>query len=36
MKVRRDDCSSVWRPGDPHYADQLPLWTAGKLIPVAS
>jgi penicillin amidase len=22
------------RPGDPHYADQLPLWTGGKLIPV--
>jgi penicillin amidase len=23
------------RPGDPHYADQLPLWAAGGLIPVA-
>jgi penicillin amidase len=22
------------RPGDPHYADQLPLWAAGELIPV--
>ncbi|SNT28985.1 penicillin amidase [Asanoa hainanensis] len=23
------------RPGDPHYADQLPLWAAGELVPVA-
>ncbi|GIF74886.1 penicillin acylase family protein [Asanoa siamensis] len=23
------------RPGDPHYADQLPLWAAGALIPVS-
>ncbi|MDG4824037.1 penicillin acylase family protein [Asanoa sp. WMMD1127] len=23
------------RPGDPHYADQLPLWAAGELIPVS-
>jgi penicillin amidase len=22
------------RPGDPHFLDQLPLWTAGELIPV--
>ncbi|GIF50559.1 penicillin amidase [Asanoa ferruginea] len=23
-------------PGSPHYADQLPLWTAGELIPACS
>ncbi|MEV0720443.1 penicillin acylase family protein [Asanoa sp. NPDC050611] len=22
------------RAGDPHHADQLPLWAAGELIPV--
>jgi penicillin amidase len=24
------------RPGDPHFADQLPLWAAGELIPVVT
>ncbi|MEV4532613.1 penicillin acylase family protein [Asanoa sp. NPDC049518] len=39
----RDRAASRWivpfgasgRPGDPHYADQLPLWAAGELVPVA-